>query len=905
MHSCNITNYLTEISNNNHTNAGVQDMKTKKILQKNYIYILSFLMPVIAMVFLFAINGIYPFGDRSFLHIDLYHQYFPFLTEFFRILKNGDSLLYSWNTGIGSNFLALYVYYLASPTNWLVLLCSESHLMEFISYMVIFKMGLSGFTFAYYLSKHFHTKRYSMIFFAIAYAMSGYMAAYDWNVMWLDCIVIAPIVILGLERLVRDGKCAMYCIALGFSVFTNYYLSIMLCIFLVCYFFVLLVSAEHKWKATLRFALYSLLGGGMAAILLLPELEMLRQTEFTNSTFPKTLTFYFSVFDCVARHLMDVTVETGLDHWPNIFCGVAVFILFPLYLFNYKTPIREKVAKTALLLILLASFSTNVLTFIWHGFNYPDSLPSRQSFLYILLLLTLCYEALLSLEEFSRRVVSGIFMGTAAFVLLCQKLITDDAFGPETYFYTAVLLLIYGVLIYLYRTRAHLRTRISCICLVVVFAEFTGNMFLTSVDTVSRSSYLANYEDYEALIARTREADDDFYRIERAQHITQNDAMLTGFQSASLFSSTSNQLVNQFYEKYGMRTSKVFYSNDGMTPFTSALLAVKYFFSSTELTEDPLYQLADQEGDIYLYENKYVLPLGFLIPASEDASAGGKEAWESYTGSGNAAAGTATNDVEEDTSSLTDDTLDLEEVFDSDGTINPIYTQNSLASQLIGDASSEPLFHQISAISTDGGATIEIEEAGHIYAYIGNRKVSKVTSHVNGTKKEFSKLKNAYILDLGYQPAGSTITIDTTETTDTDNSLNLIAYALSEDVLDTLMGTLSEQSFVVDSYTDSRVDGHVTAKEDGDMIFSISYEPGWDIYVDGVKTDVNIFEDTFLAIPLTEGEHTISLRFTSNSFVIGAVISVSCVLLFLLAIPIQSGWLKQHVKKLKKEDTLH
>ena len=146
-------------------------MKNKKKITFNKLYLFAFLISTVIMLVIFAIREIYPFGDRSFLHIDMYHQYFPFLVEFYHKLKNGESLFYSWNTGIGSNFLALYVYYLASPTNWLAIFCPEGHLMEFITYMVVLKTGLCGMTFAVYLRKHFHTETYAILFFSTFYAI--------------------------------------------------------------------------------------------------------------------------------------------------------------------------------------------------------------------------------------------------------------------------------------------------------------------------------------------------------------------------------------------------------------------------------------------------------------------------------------------------------------------------------------------------------------------------------------------------------------------------------------------------------------------------------------------------------------------------------------------------------------
>lgn len=216
----------------------------KPAVKLDWLYLFSFLAPALIMLVIFVLQEIYPFGERSFLHIDMYHQYFPFLVEFYHKLKNGESLFYSWNTGIGSNFLALYVYYLASPSNWLCVLVPERFLMEFLSYMVIIKIGLCGLTFTYYIRKHFRSDSWVILCFSLFYALSGFMAAYNWNVMWLDVIVLAPVIILGVERLVSEGKCYMYCIALGLSILSNYYLSIMLCLFLVLYFAVLLIARE-------------------------------------------------------------------------------------------------------------------------------------------------------------------------------------------------------------------------------------------------------------------------------------------------------------------------------------------------------------------------------------------------------------------------------------------------------------------------------------------------------------------------------------------------------------------------------------------------------------------------------------------------------------------------------------
>ena len=80
--------------------------------------ILAFVIPLIAMLLVFIQRKIYPFGDRSFLRTDLYHQYAPFFRELKDKFLNGESLLYSWDIGGGTNFVALMAYYLVSPLIW-------------------------------------------------------------------------------------------------------------------------------------------------------------------------------------------------------------------------------------------------------------------------------------------------------------------------------------------------------------------------------------------------------------------------------------------------------------------------------------------------------------------------------------------------------------------------------------------------------------------------------------------------------------------------------------------------------------------------------------------------------------------------------------------------------------------
>lgn len=79
----------------------------------------------------------------------------PVFTELMDKIKHGGSMFYSWNIGLGADFISLYAYYLASPLNWLLLLCPQNHVIEFMTLLVILKISLAGLFFGYYLKEHF------------------------------------------------------------------------------------------------------------------------------------------------------------------------------------------------------------------------------------------------------------------------------------------------------------------------------------------------------------------------------------------------------------------------------------------------------------------------------------------------------------------------------------------------------------------------------------------------------------------------------------------------------------------------------------------------------------------------------------------------------------------------------
>jgi membrane-associated HD superfamily phosphohydrolase len=91
--------------------------------------------------------------------------------------------------GVGTNFTSLYAYYLASPANWIIVLFPQKYMIEIMNTLIILKLSLSSVSMTHYISRHFSNKNICIALFGLFYAFSGYVAAYSWNIMWLDCLI--------------------------------------------------------------------------------------------------------------------------------------------------------------------------------------------------------------------------------------------------------------------------------------------------------------------------------------------------------------------------------------------------------------------------------------------------------------------------------------------------------------------------------------------------------------------------------------------------------------------------------------------------------------------------------------------------------------------------------------------
>ena len=450
--------------------------------------LLSFLIPFIGMLTVMLIGGYEPFGnDRALLYSDEYHQYYPFFVSFRKALLSGRSLLYSWNVGMGMDYLGLISYYLGSPLNLLSILVPESLTLEYFALLSPIKLGLAGLFFAIFLKKHFGVNAHSISLFGACYALCSWALGYQWNVMWLDTFALLPLVVLGTLQLLRDRKCALYTVSLFLSVVINYYIGFFTCIFVLLVFIGYELcrfrGAKRLFQDFVRIGLFTVFAIGMTTFLTLPALGSLQNTQSSVNSFPDSFSLnivassvcenarsawetfktmndqgasfgalagqwikaFLASFPPILEGMRQIAGNMGgsitptfKEGLPNIYCGVGSILLSFLFLTSTEVKLRDKLCSLGLLVFFMLSFLLRQLDYIWHGFHFTNMIPYRFSFLFSFVMLYMAYRAWMVRDRFQPWQLLAATLLTAA-ILLCS----DELTTPLYLFFNLVFLVLY------------------------------------------------------------------------------------------------------------------------------------------------------------------------------------------------------------------------------------------------------------------------------------------------------------------------------------------------------------------------------------------------------------------------------------------------------------------------------
>lgn len=865
----------------------VKQSKTYKIFYKNRYVFLTTVLATACIAVIYVIFSVFPFGSITVMRMDLYHQYGPLFAELYDRIVEHKSLLYSWITGGGSSFLGNYLNYLSSPLSFLIFLFDKEDISYAITFIVALKCILSATSFSYYLKKSFNKDNYFLSAFGILYAFSAYFLAYYWNVMWLDAMIMLPLIALGIEKIFKTGDIKLYTVSLVILFFANYYMGYMCCIFAVLYFFVCFINTysndgklnenavyekKYSTKALMnnvfinrgvKFAFASIIAALICAITLVPVFMILKNSSATSGTFPQTFKSYFDLLDLITSHfaLLETTIRSSGDNvLPNIYTGILTFILLPLFLVNNKIKLKEKATYVVLIIFFVFCFNNNCAEYIWHAFHFPNDLPYRYSYMYSFIIAVMGYKTILNFKGIKVKDIAYTGLAIISFVIICQKFLTNKMTN-STIYATIIFVTLWCGFLFLLKNKNAQKKTVSFVLVTFILCETIISSIVGLPLNQDNKNYKENYKTYTDAINYIDNKDSGFYRTELCYLNTRMDPAYYGYNGISVFSSMAYESYSQLQSSLGMQSNKVnSYTYNTQTPVYNMMFNIKYLIQ-TDVSLAPssnlykkIHTTSDKKSNVY--ESKYNLPIAYCVNSKIDD-------WVTDEG----------NPFE-----IQSDFVKLATGYSN--VFKPVEYNSTDFDAVSGDDVTENgtyWLEKSDSSSNYGTETVSLSPTidGNLYLYVKSSDLKTITVNSEKVSDITQSMEDAYILDLGYHNKGDEVlvSLDASKMESESTSFDFYCYTADDTVVKNMYNSLAGNSLNVESYSDTTIKGTVKAKENCYLYSSIPYDDGWSVYVDGKKAETFEIGGTLLAIELTPGQHKIEYKYFPVGFLYGIIIS--------------------------------
>lgn len=839
---------------------------------------LCFVVPFLLMGFAYAFNGVYPFGDKQILVTDFWQQYYPFYTELQDKLQTGQSLLYSWDTGMGSNFWAIGAYYYASPFNLLLTFVPHAFLREALTLFLLCRIGCAGLFCGVFLKGVFKRNDISIVFFGTMYALCAFTLGYYWNVMWFDTFALFPLVAYGTYSLVKYGRVRLYIISLAMSLLFNYYIGFFTCIFTVIFFLCLCIQFKMSLKLVLRrfvkIGIASIAAIAISLVMLLPELLALGLSHSADNVWPSISEYNYKVPDIIGNFtaMNPPNVKEGL---PNIYCGFVCVILAGVFIMSKKIVLREKIMFSAVLAFLLFSMDNKLFDFIWHGFHSTNMIPHRFSFIASFVLVVLAFKAFTVIKDTTP--IDAIPMAAlAAIVILCAVFGKQTDTSYTSVYVSIALAFLYIGIFLMYQCKLIRLNALYVLMGIVLLGEMLSSALLSveTVRTTSRSTYPDKYDEVRACVEDIKQKDnEEFYRMEFTSFYTLNDPPLYQFPGVSQFSSTANVSVTNFLEGIGNlgwdAGNRYYYAET--TPLSNAFLDLKYLIAKNgHISDTNNWSYNGSQAGMNYYKNNRYLSLGFMTePALNHFKADKTNPFKSQQDMFKKATGLDGN-LFERIKVATAGHANLDVYYRNvDSKQNGVYGQYKYSPQGTNTQS-----------TLSWNYTIPKDCSVYVYAKIDNVETINISGGANSSHSY--NIKRPYIVSAGAYKEGDTMNISASVGAGVSGTADIYVCMFNQELFDKGYDLLKDELFNVTSIDSTNVQGEITVKKDGLMYTSIPYESGWSAYVDGEEVETTSVDNAMLALNLTKGKHTIELKYSPAGFKVSLIVSLSAAALFAL-----------------------
>lgn len=794
-------------------------------------------LPVLLLLALSAWGGIYPLGPESFLTEDLKYQYIDFFTWFRHVLTGEANIFYSFAQGMGSNTWGLYSYYLASPFNFIILLFDEAHLTLAIYVIVALKLAYMNVAMAWYLRRRFELTRSWALALALCYTWSTWSATNLRNPLWLDALILLPLMAWSCRQLLRTGRCIGLSLLVAADVITCWYMAYITLLF--CCLFVLFELAvmiyddgmrpTRSWIAgrAARFTAAILLGLGLSAWTFVPTVLAMMGGAKTAvgmfQTYPTALIRGFLPF------------AWNIDHAPQFYTGLIPLVLAIAMLFEKRIDKRLRALTLVFAGFLVVSSVLGPLMYVWCGFRQPNGFYCRIAFL-----------------------LSFLEIWAAAFLLMRRAACRAEASNTRTVSWTEA-----GGRSTCGAAIARKLAPLGALVLVLADLGFNAhvcwNQLYINYPQDTHDTYVA---EVDAQMSELKQLDADaFYRVDKTYNragAAFNEGISHGFNQLSTYSSANNPQAVAFLNSLGYSSEGEFSSVYAAPNLVmDSLLGVRYIGTWSKPVASTETTLPHSNVTSPLYYNPHALSLGYPC-------ANGTDSESTLQGD---------NPFERQNALFAELT----------GIDRPLYTQLQGVDQSRSDASItwavELPAHTIGYTYAQTG--VESDWSQSVGLIVGGEMISSEATRFSHNVRAFG--------ESGDESTQHEISmVQGSPETQLPPKSQCLFYALNIDVFEEGIERLQSRQFAPDVFEDGHVEGAYNAEMQTDLVLSIPYDKGWSATIDGKEVALSpAFGGGMSQIQVPEGSHRIEMRFQSPGFTVGCAVSIAALAACLVVVRVQ------------------
>ncbi|WP_288222159.1 YfhO family protein [uncultured Clostridium sp.] len=774
---------------------------------------------------------------KSVLISDLYSQGLDFL-EFYKNYLNlfDNSWLYNWNIALGDNTYNQALYYMLSPFNIILLLFKQYSMLSILPYFMTLKLTILVYSASLFF-KELIGKKYKWIG-SLIYISCYYIIIYGcYQIMWLDTFIFLPLVLLGIDYIIKNKGNKLFIISLFFFISSNYYMAAIIIPHIAIYGVIRYIY-ENGNKGLIKYIFNMIFFSSISILLcsfvLIPALDVMASSAKSNQSV-MTFTNSFKRVGYIFTQNFIGYVITPSNTYITIL-GIITNVAYFIFGKNKK----NRLYLIPIGLILLAIFSDKLNYILNFGYSPAGGNYRYSIILNIYIGIIACISVKEIIEENNNKLKYCLifFSGINLLILLIQR----EELGKNIIIANAIIILSYLIILII----NNIKWRVPLLVIILII-ELTGKTFIT----YTAKTMLPNEtrHEYTRLIEYIKNTYGNDSRIEIKDTINEGNLYMAhdipgvlGYSSlinssyasiGEVFSNTSENLVREDFRGRNV---------------IARTIGTKYYitrYNYCPYSDSKLVDIFEDNNVYYIFEidNKY------LKYFSKDSLIKGK----------------LDNSVIKRDALLYDKLI----VINDDEVVD--------IEKLEGD------IIKYIPINTN---KITIETSGEYYIITPSEKknINSIDFSINGVMVKGSQILPYLHVDemeSGEIYLGNLSSGDILEIPEEFSINSKLAYIDSKYIKESI-NTTNKIDINMLSKENGKLNAKIEVYDEGYVFLPIVYDKNWNISVDGNKVSPIIVNGGFMALEVGKGNHIINMVYKSNLIIISILISV--ITLFIIII---------------------